>query len=59
MAKNRFFEKLLINKMRVFLENWALVLFYIYDGLTSYNVSEKTNDGKYENFLSRTEVLTD
>ena len=33
----------------------GFVTFYIYNGLTSCNVSEKTNDGKYENFL----LLTD
>ena len=42
-------------KSRVFLENRASSLFYIYIGLTSCNVSEKSNDGKYENFL----LLTD
>ena len=46
-------------KLRVFLENQASSLFYIYNGLTSCNVSEQTNDGKYENFLSLTDWLTD
>ena len=45
--------------LRVFLENRASSLFYIYNGLTSCNVSEKTNDGKYENFLLRTDGQTD
>ena len=36
--------------LRVFLENRASSLFYIYDGLTSCEFSEKSNDGKYENF---------
>ena len=45
--------------LRVFLENRASSLFYIYSGLTSCNVSEKTNGGKYENFLSQTDGLTD
>ena len=56
----RFFEKLIIKTiLRVFLENRASSLFYIYNGLTSCNVSQKTNDGKYENFLSQTDRQTD
>ena len=30
-----------------------------FQSLTSCNVSEKTNDGKYENFLLRTDGRTD
>ena len=45
--------------LRVFLENRASSLFYIYNGLTSCNVSEKTNDWNYENFLSLTDRQTD
>ena len=43
----------------VFLENRALSLFNIYNGLTSCEISEKSDDGKYENFLLQTDWLTD
>ena len=46
-------------KLRVFLENRASSLFYIYNVLTSCEISEKSNDGKYENFLSLTDRQTD
>ena len=50
-SKNCLYKK----KLRFFGENRASSLFYIYDGLTSCEFSEKSNDGKYENFLSRTD----
>ena len=46
-------------KLRVFLENRASSLFYIYNVLTSCEISEKSNDGKYENFLLLTDRRTD
>ena len=36
-----------------FLRNRASSLFYIYQSLTSCKKSEKSNDGKYENFWDR------
>ena len=45
--------------MRVFLEHRASSLFYIYNGLTSCEIAEKSNDGKYEIFVSLTDRQTD
>ena len=46
-------------KIRFFGENRASSLFYIYKRLTCCKKSEKSNDGKYENFPLLTDRLTD
>ena len=51
MAKNLIFRKIAYKKnFGFFGENRASSLFYIYNRLTCCKKSEKSNDGKYENF---------
>ena len=51
MAKNLIFRKIAYKKnFGFFGENRASSLFYIYNRLTCCKKSEKSNDGKYDNF---------
>ena len=54
MAKNFIFWKIAYKKnLRVFGGNRASSLFYTWNRLTCCKKSEKSNDGKYENFWDR------
>ena len=56
MAKNPYFGDKKWNNLETlfFLENRASSLFYIYQRLTFCKKSEKSNGGKYDNFLLQT-----
>ena len=55
MSKNhsKMYIFVLYGWTKFFFENRASSLFYIYQSLTSCKKSEKSNDGKYENFWDR------